>query len=236
MGKRATTIAAVALGALAPATAAPATTAAAILHPGQSKKVGKVVVVCTTHAVRQTAARLVAHPGHQVRVGKATVKCVAPKPKPKPKPAPVTPAPTTTPEPAPAPPPPPVTEITPGSYKGATQDGNYVFFTVTADRGIVDWRANDLTEQCNDGYYIPGAISMSHETAMLVGADGRFSYRADGTATVGGVPDTYHFEITGSISGTTVTGTVVLGDTLDWEGHHLSCSSPLTNWTATLQP
>ena len=66
--------------------------------------------------------------------------------------------------------------------------------------------------------------------------DGHFDYLADGTSTFAGSPDTYHFEIAGTVSGTTVSGTAVLGDIFDYDGHHLTCASPVTSWTATLQP
>jgi hypothetical protein len=71
---------------------------------------------------------------------------------------------------------------------------------------------------------------------IQIGDDGHFDYVADGTATFAGSPDTYHFEIAGNVSGTTVSGTVVLGDIFDYDGHHLICASPVTSWTATLQP
>jgi hypothetical protein len=230
MKKLSRQVAIVALAAVTLAAAALASPASVVtLHPGQSKKIGRVVVMCTTHTVRTTATRIVLHPGRQVRVGKTTVKCVAaPKPKPPPPPPPPTTTTTTT--------APPVTPVTPGSYKGATQDGNFVFFTVTADRRMTSWRANDLTEQCNEGYYIPGAISLGTESFIQIGDDGHFDYLADGTATFGGSPDTYHFEIAGTMSGTSVSGTVVLTDSFDYNGLHLNCASPVTNWTATLQP
>jgi hypothetical protein len=225
-------IAGAGLVALAVAAAALAATAGVVtLHPGQSKKVGKHVVLCTTRAVQKTGTRIVLHPGHQVRVGKTTVKCVAtPKPTPTP-----TPSPTPAPAPPPPPPPPTVSALTPGSYKGATQDGNSVFFTITADRRITGWRVNDLTEQCNDNYYIPGAVSMG-DSFIPIADDGHFDFVADGTGTIAGSPDAYHFEIAGTVSATSVSGTVVLGDVFDYAGHHLSCASPVTNWTATLQP
>ena len=126
-----------------------------------------------------------------------------PKPPPPPPPPPTTTA---------TPPPPTVSPLTPGSYKGATQDGNSVFFTVTGDRRMTDWRVNDLTEQCNAGYELPGAVSLGAQNSIQIGDDGHFDYLEDGTGTFGGLPASYHFEIAGNVSGTTVSGTVVLGD------------------------
>jgi hypothetical protein len=219
-------IVAVAAGALAAAALASAT-GVVTLHPGQSKLVGRVVVVCTTRALKKTATRIVVHPGHQVRVGKTTIKCVAaPKP-------PATPPPPTTPPP---PPPPPQSPLTPGSYKGATQDGNSVFFSVTADRRLYDWHVNDLTEQCNAGYYVPGAFSLIPGSFFEIGDDGHFDYKEDGTFSSGGSPDVYHFEVAGTITGSAASGTTVQSDSFDYSGIHLTCVSPVTSWTAALQP
>ncbi len=174
-------------------------------------------------------------PGRDTAIADKTDKlagCEVVKGLPKPPPPPPPPPPTTTTTTTTT----PVSPVTPGSYKGATQDGNFVFFTVTADRRMTDWRANDLTEQCNAGYYIPGAISLGTQRFIQIGDDGHFDYLADGTATIAGSPDTYHFEIAGNVSGTTISGTVVLTDSFDYNGLHLNCASPVTNWTATLQP
>lgn len=72
-------------------------------------------------------------------------------------------------------------------------------------------------------------------TSIQIGDDEHFDYVADG-ATTGSSPDTYHFEIAGNVSGTTISGAVVLTDSFDYNGLHLNCASPVTSWTATLQP
>ncbi len=150
-----------------------------------------------------------------------------------------------TPPPSPPPPPttttttaPPASPVTAGSYKGSTQDGNFVYFTMTANRQMMDWRTNDLTEQCNAGYYIPGSVSLQGSGILIQIDDlGHFDYVADGTVTLSsGSPDKYHFEIAGNVSGTNVSGTVVTNEGFDYNGIHLICASPVTSWTATLQP
>ena len=151
------------------------------------------------------------------------------------------------PPPPPPPPPPtttttttttPVSPVTPGAYKGATQDGNFVFFAVTGNRQIMDWRTNDLTEQCNAGYYIPGTVSLQGTGALIqIDDSGHFDYVDDFTETLSdGSPDKVHFEIAGDVSGTSVAGTVVLTQEFDYNGLHLTCASPVTHWTTTLQP
>jgi hypothetical protein len=132
---------------------------------------------------------------------------------------------------------PPASPVTPGSYKGATQDGNFVYFTITPDRKINYWRTNDLNEPCNAGYTYPGAVSLSPSIFIPIDDNGHFDFIADGTAMFSdGTPDKYHFEIAGNVSGTNVSGTVVLSDAFPYNGLNLTCVSPVTNWTATLQP
>ena len=46
------------------------------------------------------------------------------------------------------PPPPPAAPVTPGTYQGSTQNGNFVFFTVTSNRTFTGLRVNDLPEAC----------------------------------------------------------------------------------------
>ena len=71
-----------------------------ILHPGQSKKVGAVTVVCTTKAITRTKSRVVLRPGYQVTVRGVLIRCV--------RVVTPTPVPTPTPTPTPTPPPTPV--------------------------------------------------------------------------------------------------------------------------------
>src|SRR5207302_1420596 len=64
---------------------------------------------------------------------------------------------------------------TPGSYQGATQNGNFVFFTLTANRTITGFRVNDLPETCDPfGLRLFGAIDFGNDV-FPVNADGRIS-------------------------------------------------------------
>src|SRR5690349_20387214 len=73
------------------------------LHAGQSKKVGKYTVICTTQKLAKKSARIVLHPGYQVALGATRVRSLKASPEPTPTPTP-TPAPTPTPTPTPPPP------------------------------------------------------------------------------------------------------------------------------------
>jgi hypothetical protein len=60
-----------------------------------------------------------------------------------------------------------------GSYEGATQNGNYVFFTLTANRTITGFRVNDLPLTCDPrGLRIIGGIDFGNDV-FPVNADGR---------------------------------------------------------------
>lgn len=93
---------AVALGSASVVSARPSTSSIT-LHPGQSKKVGRYTVVCTTQKLTKRPGRIVLHPGFQVKVGSVRVRCARAS-APKPTPTPTTPTPTPTPPPPPPPP------------------------------------------------------------------------------------------------------------------------------------
>ena len=46
------------------------------LHPGQSKKVGQVTIICTQSKLAKTSRRIVLHPGSQVTVNGVRVRCM----------------------------------------------------------------------------------------------------------------------------------------------------------------
>ena len=72
----------------------------------------------------------------------------------------------------PLPPPPPAPPrlprsrpVTPGQYQGQTQNGNFVFFTVTPSRTVTGMRINDLPDQCNGGLSISGGDDFGDSTS-----------------------------------------------------------------------
>lgn len=173
-------------------------------------------------------------PGRDTASGDATDKiakdCEVVKGVPKPQP----PAP---PQPPPPPPPPPVSPLTPGSYQGTTQNGNFVFLTVSADRSFTGLRVNDLPAECEGG----GSLSGGEDFG-----DSRFRIRDDGTFEAEGTWDGSivqgDFEFThwdGRVAGrfdtaTSVTGTIVMNYGLKYQGTALRCSSGEIRWSATL--
>lgn len=128
--------------------------------------------------------------------------------------------------------------VTPGSYKGATQNGDYVFFTVTANRTITGFRINAVAERCSPSGTLRGSIDWS-DTTIAIRADG--SFEAEGSWAGSNVQGDYEWlkwsaRLTGVFtSGSTTTGTVVISDELNYKGNHYVCSTGELTWSATLQ-
>jgi Calx-beta domain/RTX calcium-binding nonapeptide repeat (4 copies) len=127
---------------------------------------------------------------------------------------------------------------TPGSYKGATQDGNYVFFTVTPNRTVTGFRINDLTNTCSGGGEITGGVDWS-ESTFAIREDGSFQAEGSwsGSAVSGDTEWTgWSAKVTGRFdSPTSMTGTVIENNELNYKGTHYSCSSGQKAWSAKLQ-
>jgi hypothetical protein len=128
--------------------------------------------------------------------------------------------------------------VTPGAYKGATQEGNYVFFTVLPDRTLTGFRVNDLPCECEPYGSLTGGENFSG-TVFGIHADGSFSASGSwtGSDVVGDVEWTGW---TASVSGrfetaTSATGTIVVTYELNYKGTHFRCSSREKSWAATLQ-
>ena len=128
--------------------------------------------------------------------------------------------------------------VTAGSYKGATQNGNYVFFTVTSGRAVTDLRINALPCMCQPPARLDGAPDFGDAT-ISIGVDTRFSAEDtwSGSDKVGDMEWTYvYVKITGHFdTATSATGTIVITMELNYEGTHYRCSSGEVTWSATLQ-
>jgi hypothetical protein len=128
--------------------------------------------------------------------------------------------------------------VTPGSYKGSTQNGNFVFFTLTGDRKITGFRVNDLPEACDGGVRITGGIDFGDDV-FNVSADGRLL--AEGSWTGSNVQGdvewtSFYAKITGVFNtATTISGTIIERDELNYKGQHYRCSSGEITWSATRQ-
>lgn len=125
---------------------------------------------------------------------------------------------------------------TAGSWQGATQEGNYVYFTVTPDGSITLFRTNSLTENCNGDLYLTGGVDWGTQS-FQIGDDGTLAaqYSGAGPPSSDGVDYTAEtWQIGGSFTTTTISGTISLADELDYQGSQYSCSGSVT-FTATFQ-
>ena len=155
-------------------------------------------------------------------------------------PAPAPPAPPAPqPPPPPAPAPPPVSPVTAGTYQGQTQNGNFVFLTVTTNRTFTGMRINDLPEGCNGGLSLTGGDDFGDST-IPIRDDGTFAASGswDGSDVQGDAEWTHwDVRIAGRFdSATSMSGTIVENSALKYKGNAYQCSSGEVRWTATLRP
>jgi hypothetical protein len=128
--------------------------------------------------------------------------------------------------------------ITAGSYKGTTQNGNYVFFTLNADRTATGFRVNDLPELCDHGAEITGGIDFGKDVFPVNSAG---QLLAEGSWTGSNVQGdvewtSFYAKITGLFNTpTTINGTIIENDELNYQGQHYRCSSGQITWSATRQ-
>ncbi len=127
--------------------------------------------------------------------------------------------------------------VTPGTYKGATQNGDYVYFTVQSDRTVAGFRINNIGEACSPGGSVSGAINWTG-APWPIANDGSFVAESAwaGSEMSGAIEWTKETsKITGLFSATSVSGTIVLSDELNYGGTHFACSTGQKTWSATLQ-
>jgi len=127
--------------------------------------------------------------------------------------------------------------IAPGTYKGATQEGNFVFFTVLTDRTVTGFRVNDVAESCQPGGRITGGVDWGKSVFPIL-TDGSFTAQGSwsGSDVQGDAEYTSEsWTVTGSpTSATSFSGRLTINDGLKYKESPVSCSSSVT-WTATLQ-
>jgi Calx-beta domain len=129
--------------------------------------------------------------------------------------------------------------ISAGSYKGATQNGNFVFFTLRADRTITGFRVNDLPETCDPGgIRLLGGIDFGDD-AFPVNADGRVNVHATWSGSFVSGDAEWTNEDTTIVASfnnpTAISGTITEIDELNYKGTHYRCSSGQITWSATRQ-
>jgi hypothetical protein len=133
--------------------------------------------------------------------------------------------------PVPQPPTPPPTEVVPGTYRGATNTGDFVHFEVLANRTLRGFGANDMEETCDGPLVIFGPIDLGPDP-VAIARDGSFAIEFTEDGTIDDVPARFTVKVTGRIQGSTASGIVVLGSEFDNEGRHWICSTGEKTWTA----
>jgi hypothetical protein len=127
--------------------------------------------------------------------------------------------------------------VTAGGYKGATQEGNFVFFSVLPSRMITGFRVNNVSEDCGGGK-VSGSVSWG-TLAFPIASNGSFTAQGSWTGSdkQGDVEWTSEtWQITGLFAtATTATGTLSMSDELNYQGAHYRCSSGTVTWSATFQ-
>jgi len=129
--------------------------------------------------------------------------------------------------------------ISAGSYKGATQNGNFVFFTLRPDRTVSGFRVNDLPESCDPGgIRILGGIDFGDDV-FPVNVDGRVNVHSTWSGSFVSGDAEWTSEDTTIVASfnnpTTISGTITELDELNYKGTHYKCSSGQITWSATRQ-
>jgi hypothetical protein len=143
--------------------------------------------------------------------------------------------------PAPPAPPPPI-PVTTGSYRGATQTGNFVFFEVLPNRRVKGWRVNDVRRPCDGPLTLYGPIDVGLAFVEPIGRRGRFATEWDYPTTIvldengDRAPGRGHTRIAGTIEGSFAAGTVLSIMEFDLDGRHYRCSNANETWTAHRLP
>jgi len=131
----------------------------------------------------------------------------------------------------------PAAPVTAGSYKGATQEGNFVFFTVTSDRKITGFRLNAVAENCEPGGTLRGSVDWG-DSRFASGNDGRFTAQGNWTGSEKNGDSeltSSSWTVTGSFSGGSASGTVTMSAEANYNGTHYRCSAGEVKWTAAVQ-
>lgn len=136
-----------------------------------------------------------------------------------------------TPPPPTAPPPPPYQS---GHYAGKTSQLEDFEFDVSADgTTLMNLVTGQINESCNDFNLFGGNIHATGNVASI-SSDGNFTIHHDGSGTFSdGTPYEEHLAITGHLSGTAATGTLLDTTSFTYQGTAESCTSNPQTWSAS---
>jgi hypothetical protein len=132
----------------------------------------------------------------------------------------------------PAPPPPPL--YGPGHYAGKTSQNEAFAFDVSADGStVMNLTTGQINESCNGFNLFGGNLAQSGPVASIA-SDGSFTIQSNNSATFpDGTPYEDHLTITGQLSGSSATGTLLDNTSFTRSGTSVSCTSNPQTWSAS---
>ena len=131
----------------------------------------------------------------------------------------------------PAPPPPPYQS---GHYAGKTSQNEHFAFDVSADGStILNLATGQINESCN-GFNLYGGNLQQSGPVASISSDGNFTIHGDSSGTFDdGTPYEDHLTITGHLSGSSATGTLLDNTSFTTNDGPVSCTSNPQNWSAS---
>jgi Calx-beta domain len=126
--------------------------------------------------------------------------------------------------------------VTAGEWRGATPTGDYLYFEVTADRGMSYFRMNDIKEPCSPGGYFEGSLAFPPTTRWPIADNGTSG--ASGQWSGNDVEGDFTFTsetwtVGATFNGSSATGTFRLQDQFTYKGTPYSCDTGTVAWTAS---
>ena len=130
-----------------------------------------------------------------------------------------------------SPPPPPPYQS--GHYAGKTsQNENFAFDVSTDGSTLMNLTTGQINESCND-FNLYGGNLHATGNVVSISADGNFTIHADDSGKFSdGTPYEDHLTITGHLSGTSATGTLLDTTSFTLAGTAESCTSNQQTWSA----
>jgi hypothetical protein len=131
-------------------------------------------------------------------------------------------------------PPPPPPPFQSGHYAGKTSQNENFAFDVSADGStLMNLTTGQINESCNDFNLYGGNLHATGNVASI-SADGNFTIHSDDSGKFSdGTPYEDHLTITGRLSGSSATGTLLDTTSFTLSGTQESCTSNQQTWSAS---
>jgi hypothetical protein len=129
-------------------------------------------------------------------------------------------------------PPPPTYQS--GHYAGKTsQNENFAFDVSTDGSTVMNLATGQINESC-DGFNLYGGNLQQSGAVASIASDGSFTIHSDSSGQFSdGTPYEDHLTITGHLTGTSATGTLLDNTSFTTNGTAVSCTSNQQTWSAS---